>query len=129
MGTAVPGCFSLYALRYYENIGLLADVERNPAGQRRFSNEHLDWLSVVRCLPETGMPIAEVVQDAENWSCRETTWYRRLSNCSRRTNAGRPHTTTEQISVLRDEQRYIHRKVAYYRRTGTMRSTTACKSG
>jgi DNA-binding transcriptional MerR regulator len=50
--------FSLDTLRYYERVGLLYGIERTTGGQRVFSDDDLEWLSVLRCLRDTGMPIA-----------------------------------------------------------------------
>ncbi|BDM67103.1 hypothetical protein HEK616_05900 [Streptomyces nigrescens] len=52
-------------LRWYEEIGLLPDVERSHNGQRRFGNRDLDWLAFVRRLRLTGMPVADMVHFAQ----------------------------------------------------------------
>ncbi|MFF7887708.1 MerR family transcriptional regulator [Streptomyces sp. NPDC020794] len=52
-------------LRWYEQIGLMPEVERSHSGQRRFDNRDLDWLSFVGKLRLTGMPIADMVRFAE----------------------------------------------------------------
>ncbi|MFC8847608.1 MULTISPECIES: MerR family transcriptional regulator [unclassified Micromonospora] len=57
--------FSLDTLRYYEKIGLLSGVGRTPAGRRVFTDEDLGWLTLFRCLRDTGMPIAEMCRYAE----------------------------------------------------------------
>ena len=44
---------SIDTLRYYEKIGLLDPVDRDAAGRRRFSDHHLEQLSVARCLRES----------------------------------------------------------------------------
>jgi DNA-binding transcriptional MerR regulator len=65
-GTLSPGQaaeqsgFSLDTLRYYERIGLLDDIDRASSGHRRFREEDLEWLGVLRCLRDTGMPIAQM---------------------------------------------------------------------
>ena len=57
--------FSLDTLRYYEKIGLLADVGRTAGGQRVFTDDDLGWLVLFRCLRDTGMPIAQMRRYAE----------------------------------------------------------------
>ncbi|MGP9022863.1 aldo/keto reductase [Streptomyces sp. BR1] len=52
-------------LRWYEEIGLMPDVERSHTGQRVYGNRDLDWLSFVRRLRLTGMPVADMVHFAE----------------------------------------------------------------
>ena len=65
-GTLSPGQaaeqsgFSLDTLRYYERIGLLDGISRAPSGHRRFGDDDLEWLGVLRCLRDTGMPIAQM---------------------------------------------------------------------
>src|SRR5262249_59405890 len=57
--------FSLDTLRYYERIGLLDGIDRAPSGHRRFHDDDLEWLGVLRCLRDTGMPIAHMPRDPE----------------------------------------------------------------
>jgi DNA-binding transcriptional MerR regulator len=54
--------FSLDTLRYYERIGLLPKIRRTAAGRRVFSEIDLKWLELLRCLRDTGMPIADMLQ-------------------------------------------------------------------
>ena len=54
--------FSLDTLRYYERIGLLPKISRTATGRRVFSEIDLKWLGLLRCLRDTGMPIAEMLQ-------------------------------------------------------------------
>ncbi|GAA1991834.1 MerR family transcriptional regulator [Catenulispora subtropica] len=52
--------FSLDTLRYYERIGLIEPVRRAAGGHRRYSDDDLGWLDMLRCLRGTGMPIAQM---------------------------------------------------------------------
>ncbi|MQA73934.1 MAG: MerR family transcriptional regulator [Solirubrobacterales bacterium] len=60
-----------HTLRYYERAGLLAGVERNGSGHRRYTSEDVEWVILVTRLRATGMPIrlirryAELVRDGE----------------------------------------------------------------
>lgn len=50
-----------HTLRYYERDGLLlAAVERDTAGRRRYTDRDLDWLEMLAALRSTGMPIRDV---------------------------------------------------------------------
>lgn len=103
--------FSLDTLRYYERIGLLDTVERAPSGHRRFTEHDLQWLSILRCLRDTGMPIADM---------------RRYAELAR---SEQPHSLTERIALLeshdkgiedriallRTQQLHLRQKVQYYR--------------
>ena len=47
---------SIDTLRYYEREDLLR-TERTASGHRRYSDGDLEWIGVLTCLRETGMPI------------------------------------------------------------------------
>ncbi|MFD3261508.1 MerR family transcriptional regulator [Paenibacillus lentus] len=49
-----------HTLRYYEKEGLLPFVKRSEGGIRRFSDDDLEWLGLICCLKETGMPIKQI---------------------------------------------------------------------
>lgn len=51
---------SAYTLRYYEKEGLLPFVKKNASGIRRYSDDDINWLSMIECLKATGMPIKEI---------------------------------------------------------------------
>jgi DNA-binding transcriptional MerR regulator len=57
--------FSLDTLRYYERIGLLEGIARTAGGQRVFDDDDVSWLGILRCLRDTGMPIAQMRRYAE----------------------------------------------------------------
>ncbi|MEJ6403427.1 MerR family transcriptional regulator [Yoonia sp. 2307UL14-13] len=44
-------------IRFYEAEGLIPNVTRGPDGQRRFSSENVDWLTLLYWLRKTGMPM------------------------------------------------------------------------
>jgi DNA-binding transcriptional MerR regulator len=56
---------SAHTIRYYERAGLLAPIERNGSGHRRFTPEDVQWIVVVTKLRATGMPIRRVREYAE----------------------------------------------------------------
>ncbi|MFI6298032.1 MerR family transcriptional regulator [Nonomuraea sp. NPDC050790] len=102
--------FSLDTLRYYEKIGLLSGIERNSAGQRRFSQRDLGWLNLIRCLRDTGMPIAEMLRFAELVRQGEHTVADRITLLEEH-----DRRVKEQIANLAEQQKYIHHKISYYR--------------
>lgn len=51
---------STYTLRYYEKEGLLPEVKRNEKGIRIYDESDIVWIDLVKCLKETGMPIADI---------------------------------------------------------------------
>lgn len=51
---------SIDTLRYYEREGLLADVARAGSGHRRYSEDDVLWVEILRCLRDTGMRIEQL---------------------------------------------------------------------
>lgn len=52
---------SAHTLRYYERLGLVPLVGRDPSsGHRRYSAEHANWIGFLRQLRATGMPLREI---------------------------------------------------------------------
>ena len=53
-----------HTLRYYERIGLVLPVGRASSGHRRYTEEDLRWVSFLRKLHATGMPIRQMLEYA-----------------------------------------------------------------
>ncbi len=51
---------SIDTLRYYEREELLRDVSRADSGHRRYSQDDVLWVQVLRCLRDTGMTIQDL---------------------------------------------------------------------
>ena len=51
---------SIDTLRYYERESLLQNVARAESGHRRYSEDDVLWVEVLRCLRETGMTIDQL---------------------------------------------------------------------
>ena len=47
-------------LRYYEREQLITDVSRAASGHRRYSENDVAWIQVLRCLRDTGMTIEQL---------------------------------------------------------------------
>jgi DNA-binding transcriptional MerR regulator len=88
--------FSLDTLRYYEKIGLLAPIGRTAGGRRRFTDTDVQWLLLLRCLRETGMPITQMLRFVEL------------------TRAGK-HTITERVTLLEEHDQHIDNRIARLR--------------
>jgi DNA-binding transcriptional MerR regulator len=56
---------STHTIRYYERAGLLAPIERNGSGHRRFTTEDLEWIAGITKFRATGMPIRRIREYAE----------------------------------------------------------------
>lgn len=51
-----------HTLRYYEKEGLLTNVGRSAGGFRQYTDEDLEWLGLICCLKNTGMPLQEIAR-------------------------------------------------------------------
>ena len=54
-----------HTLRYYERIGLLGSVARQPNGHRSFGPRDVEWVEFLHRLRSTGMGISEMLRYAE----------------------------------------------------------------
>lgn len=70
---------SQHTLRWYERIGLMAYVDRDHAGQRRFTERDLSWLELIGRLRTTGMSVADMLHYAELVRAGESTFPERLA--------------------------------------------------
>ncbi|MER5326097.1 MerR family transcriptional regulator [Streptosporangium roseum] len=102
--------FSLDTLRYYERIGLLAPVGRNAAGQRRFTQDDVGWLGTIRCLRDTGMPIAEMLRFADLVRQGDHTIRDRIELLE-----AHDRRVEAQVDNLREKQTAVQNKINYYR--------------
>ena len=51
---------SAHTLRYYEKIGLLPQVERTDSNHRRYTDQDVQWITSIKRLKATNMPLAEI---------------------------------------------------------------------
>lgn len=51
-----------YTLRYYDREGLLPFVERSSSGVRMFQEKDFEWIKLIECMKNAGMPIKEIKQ-------------------------------------------------------------------
>jgi DNA-binding transcriptional MerR regulator len=101
--------FSLDTLRYYERIGLLTGISRAPSGhsgQRRFGDDDLEWLGVLR---DTGMPIARMRRYAELAREGEPTLAERL-----RLLTEHDERVGERVAVLQAQRHHLQEKIGWY---------------
>ena len=58
---AAKACgLSTHTIRFYEKCGMLPEIARGGDGQRRFNQRHIDWLTLLYWLRETGMPLKQM---------------------------------------------------------------------
>ncbi|MDR1765610.1 MAG: MerR family transcriptional regulator [Lachnospiraceae bacterium] len=51
---------SEHTIRYYDREGLLPLLTRTKSGIRRFSQDDLEWMKLICCLKNSGMPLEKI---------------------------------------------------------------------
>jgi DNA-binding transcriptional MerR regulator len=85
-------------------------VARAPGGQRVFSDDDLSWLEILRCLRDTGMPIARMLRYAELARGGDETVAERIALLEEHDRA-----VDDQVRVLRGQQEHLRDKIRWYR--------------
>ncbi|MRG59372.1 MerR family transcriptional regulator [Agromyces sp. CFH 90414] len=101
--------FSLDTLRYYEKEGLIGPVERTVGGRRRYRSSDLAWLDLIKCLRDTGMPIADLKRYSR-LSEDDSTLAERFALLE-----AHDRVVQAEIDRLRERQHRLHEKMAWYR--------------
>jgi DNA-binding transcriptional MerR regulator len=101
--------FSIDTLRYYERAGILSPVARTAGGRRTYTDDDLGRLGFLRCLRDTGMPIAQLRRYSE-LSADDGTLPERIALLEE-------HDAAVQaaIETLRDQQERLRSKIDWYR--------------
>ena len=100
---------SAHTLRYYERIGLIHPVERDPGGHRRYGHDDLEWLAFLTRLRRTGMPIRQMVEYAELVRAGSQTVARRREMLERHRASIR-----SQMTELEETLAVLERKIEMY---------------
>ncbi|NIJ14935.1 DNA-binding transcriptional MerR regulator [Saccharomonospora amisosensis] len=101
--------FSIDTLRYYEKIGLLRGIDRTPGGRRRFTDEDLGLLRLLRCLRDTEMPIAQMLRYVDLLHDGQAGVRQRLAIL-----VEHDQRVEQQINRLLEHRRLIRRKIERY---------------
>jgi MerR family transcriptional regulator, aldehyde-responsive regulator len=101
---------SIDTLRYYERENLLVNILRADSGHRRYNEDDVLWVEVLRCLRETGMTIEQLRAYCELGKQGDhTVPERTLQLLEHRTKV------EEQIAVLHRALELIDHKLDIYR--------------
>lgn len=60
-------------IRFYEKSGIVPPIDRGADGQRRFTPENVDWLTLLYWLRKTGMPLKTMRHFATLYSAGDQT--------------------------------------------------------
>jgi DNA-binding transcriptional MerR regulator len=100
---------SVHTLRYYERAGLIDGVDRAASGHRRYSEDDLAWIEVLRCLRATGMPIRRIRRYAELVRVGEGNERERLALLEEHRAAVRA-----QLAQVQTHLAFVEKKIAIY---------------
>lgn len=96
-------------LRYYEDIGILTNVERTVSGQRIYREHHVNRLKSICCFKGTGMSIAKLqaffsYEEKENEHIDDI-----LTLLGEQKNS-----VAEQLIQLQKDLDHVNKKLLYY---------------
>ncbi|MEM8531518.1 MAG: MerR family transcriptional regulator [Chloroflexota bacterium] len=99
---------SIATLRYYEQEGLIDEVERLPNGHRRYTEHHIAWIEFLICMRDSGMSIQDLKQYVR-LSQRKGTGPERCALLESHREA-----VKAQIATLEDRLERIEAKITWY---------------
>jgi DNA-binding transcriptional MerR regulator len=100
-------------LRYYEKIGLLARVPRERNGHRRFGEAEVRFVTFLRRLHDTGMPIRHMLQYARLLRRGDSTFAERRALLQLHRDDIR-----QRMATLAEHLRMIEKKIRIYGAAG-----------
>lgn len=101
---------SAHTLRFYDKQGLLPFVGRNEAGNRDFKESDLEWLAVIACLKNSGMPVKKI-REYIDWGMEgDTTLNERLAVFETH-----KKFVAEKMAELEEYMKKIDYKIWYYK--------------
>lgn len=68
---------SANTLRFYEAEGLLNNISRDSGGRRIYNDDNIKWISFIRSLRLTGMPISTIKQYIKLYKLGDDTFLQR----------------------------------------------------
>jgi len=101
---------SEHNLRYYERIGLIMPIDRNPSSRhRRYASNAIGWVAFLRCMRSTGMPLVQMRRYADLVQAGASTAGER-----RQMLVDHKHTVEARIAELQTIIGIIDKKIEYH---------------
>lgn len=100
---------TVHTLRYYEQIGLLDQIQRAASGHRIYQQQDLLWVAFIKKLKATGMPLREIQQYAQWRKQGNTTLEARQQLLERHADALQQQLAEQQAHLAA-----LQEKIAYY---------------
>ena len=98
----------IYTLRYYEQEGLISPI-RNENNRRKYSHDDIAWITFIKRLKETGMPIKEIKKYSHLRQMGTATLQERLDMLTKH-----QQTLQENISQLQKHMMKLDEKIIFY---------------
>ena len=98
-------------IRYYDQEGLIPNLQKNESGQRVFTAENIDALQIIECLKDSGMAIKDIKQFMQWVSEGDETLYNRREMFVRLR-----AQMQEKMNRLQQTMHVLDYKVGYYSR-------------
>lgn len=111
---------SAHTLRFYDKEGLLPNVGRDEHGNRRFTDNDLQWLSLLQCLKNTGMSLKDIKRFAECTTIGDDTIDERLALFESQT-----ENVKRQIAELKRYLNLLEYKLTFYQKAKALGSVEA----
>ena len=99
----------IHTLRYYEHENLIIPL-RNASNRRRYSEKDIAWISFIKRLKATGMPIKEIKKYAALRAKGDVTLSERMEMLIQHR-----QSLNEQIRQLQEHEAMLDEKIAFYR--------------
>lgn len=96
-------------LRYYEEIGLITNVERTVSGKRIYRDMHINRLRTICCFKGTGLSIAQL-QEFFSYEKNEDMHIDEIIELLQK----QKMIVEEQIKQLEHDSAHVQRKLRYY---------------
>ena len=100
----------IHTLRYYEHENLIIPL-RNASNRRRYSEKDIAWISFIKRLKATGMPIKEIKKYAALRAKGNITLSERMEMLIQHR-----QSLNEQIRQLQEHEAMLDEKIAFYQR-------------
>ena len=112
---------TVYTLRYYEKEGLLPVIERDENGRRVFKDQDLDWIALICCLRDTGMPISDIKRYVTLCKCGNST-----INARKQLLTDHKQDIEKKIKLFKKYSQKIDKKIEYYDKIEKVGETDCC---
>lgn len=111
---------SAHTLRFYAKEGLLPFVQRSAGGIRQFTQTDMEWLALIQCLKNTGMPLKEIKHFADCAATGNGTIEERLAIF-----LAQRERVKQQIKELKGYLNVLEHKCSFYQRATELGSVEA----